>query len=203
MPASIQSPADVVNLALRPIGYRLRVANLDDGSEAASQALDIYAQTRDQLLRGSDWYFAQTQIVAVLLKSAPADGYPPPTQWNPATNPILPWKYEYEYPSDCLKVRNLKATQPLLINVDPQPNLWREGHDPDLNQKVIYTNVAAANLVYTRQVTNPAEWESDFVESFATALGRRLLPVLMGAKGVELAVRAEEMAKMNAENEQG
>ena len=45
MVASAKS-ADMVNLALRRVGYKLRVGNLYDGSMAAKMALDVYAQTR-------------------------------------------------------------------------------------------------------------------------------------------------------------
>lgn len=122
MPASVTSPADVLNLTLRRIGYKLRVASLYDGSEAATACLDIYAQTRDDLLRDGDWDFAQRNVTMTLLKAAPTGGYFPPTQWNETDYPPWPWLYSYTYPSDCLKVRKVKAAPMFMVNMSPQPS---------------------------------------------------------------------------------
>lgn len=122
MPASVSTPADVLNLTLRRIGYKLRVSNLYDGSEAATAALDIYAQTRDDLLRDGDWDFAQRNITMTLLKAAPSGGYFPPNLWNETDYPPWPWLYSYTYPSDCLKVRKVKAAPMFMVNMSPQPS---------------------------------------------------------------------------------
>ena len=47
MTASVQSPADAVNIALRKIGYKLRVGSLFEGSLAAKNALDLYFEKLD------------------------------------------------------------------------------------------------------------------------------------------------------------
>src|SRR5687768_489967 len=107
MPASISTVSDVANLALKRIGYALRVGSLYEGSKAANHFLDIYGQTRDELLRQNDWHFAERNVAATVLKTAPAGGYFD-TAWDPATNPPVPWGYSYTYPTDCLKVRALK-----------------------------------------------------------------------------------------------
>src|ERR1019366_9251122 len=93
MAASVSSPADIINVSLRRIGYKLRVASLYDGSKAAKSALDIYAQTRDEILRQNDWTFAERNIAMVLLKQPPASGYIPPLIWSTAYPP-LPWLFE-------------------------------------------------------------------------------------------------------------
>lgn len=123
MVAAISSPTDVINLMLRRIGYKLRVSDLWDGSEAASASLDIYAQTRDDFLRDGNWDFAQRDVLATILRAAPAGGYFD-TAWDPATNPPLPWLYAYAYPDDCLKVRILKDQGGFLFNPQPMPTLY-------------------------------------------------------------------------------
>lgn len=205
MPASINSPADVVNLALRRIGYKLRVGSLLDGSMAASQALDIYAQTRDEVLRQNDWGFAERNVSLTVLKSAPAGGYIPPATWNPTNYPPLPWAFSYEYPSDCIKVRSVKQPPLFLFNPAPQPNLFEVANDNGSTpvRKVILANVPNAICVYTGQITNPAHWEADFVEAIAAALGRRLAPVLVGLNAVQLAGQDEAVSAKIAEMEQG
>ena len=77
MTTSVNSPADVVNLSLGRIGYKLRVGSLYDGSPASKAALDIYGQTRDEQLRLADWGFAQGEVQLTLQKVAPVGGYVP------------------------------------------------------------------------------------------------------------------------------
>src|SRR5260370_6554871 len=182
MVASVQSPADLCNVALRRIGYKFRVGNLYDGSTASKVALDIYAQTRDELLRQNDFDFAERNIVMNLLKQAPAGGYFPPNTWNPAIHPSLPWLFEYSYPVDCLKVRAVKGVPLFVLNFDPQPFVYMVENDNAFTppQRVILCNVPNAVLTYTGQITDLTTWEADTVEALAAALGRRLAPPLMG-----------------------
>jgi hypothetical protein len=178
MTASIQTPADLTNLALRRIGYKLRVASLYDGSLAAKQVLDIYAQTRDQLLRTNDWGFAERNVAMTLQKSAPVGGYVPPVTWNPNTNPPIPYLFQYARPADCLKIRSVKQTPLFVPNFDPQPNVFGEANDPLLNAQVILCNVPNALLVYTGQITDPASWDADCIQALVDELGKALAPVL-------------------------
>jgi hypothetical protein len=125
MATTITTVADIVNLALTRIGYRLRISNLYDGSEASQAALNIYGQTRDDLMRDGEWQFCQRNVVATLLRSAPVGGYwPGGSAWDAATNPPLPWLYAYAYPGDCLKVRVLKPSTGFLVNMTPLPNQY-------------------------------------------------------------------------------
>jgi len=176
MPASVSNPTDVVNLSLQRIGYTLRVGSLYDGSKAASQALTIYSQTRDDTMRDGDWDFIERNVSLTLLKQAPPNGYFPPTSWNPTTYPPMPWLFSYTYPTDCLKVRAVKPQPLFMFNPDPQPYLFAvlndQGYTPP--RRVICTNVADAVLTYAGQVTDPAQWPADYVEAFAAELGVRL-----------------------------
>jgi hypothetical protein len=204
MPASVTSPADMINLTLRRIGYNGRVGDLYDGSKAAKNALDVYAQTRDELLRQNDWGFAERNSALTLLKAAPAGGYIPPTTWSTAYPP-LPWLYEYARPTDCLKIRAIKAVPLFLPNMDPQPVVFTEANDnvaPATGQ-VILCNVAGAVLTYSGQVTDPAAWEADFVETFSAALGRRIAPNLVGWEVAKLLAADEQASQTRAEMEQG
>lgn len=180
MPASIQNPADLVNLALSRIGYARRVGNLFDGSDAANAALTVYAQTRDDMLRDGEWDFCRRTSSPTLLKTAPSNYFDAP--WNPATNPPWPWKYEYEYPSDCLKVRSVNPMQGFLVAMSPEPNLFQVLNDNGgaSPARVIVCNIPDMVLIYTGQVTNPAQWPADFVEAFAAMLGAKLKPLLVG-----------------------
>jgi hypothetical protein len=188
MPASLQSPADIINASLSQIGFKDRVANLYEGSKQAKAALDIYGQTRDEMLRMGEWPFAQRDVAGTLIKSAPVGGYVPPTVWS-NSYPPLPWLYEYGYNSDFIKVRAVKPAPILVPNFSPQPYLFAIANDG--NQRVVLSNVANAVITYVGQVTNPTDMPPDFVEAFIAALGRRLAPVLSTMDAVKLEAQAE------------
>lgn len=203
--AAVQSPADLANVALVRMGYKLSVGSLYDGSSAAKKILDIYAQTRDELLRSFDWGFAERNIALTLLKQAPIGGYVPPATWNPATNPPVGYLFEYAYPGDCLKVRSVKPTPLFFPNFDPQPYLFDVANDSNYNpaQRVILCNVPSALITYTGQVTDPATWDVGFSEQFAASLGRHLGPALVSMQAAQALAGDEQAATMVAEREQG
>lgn len=205
MVASVTNPADLANLALTRMGYRLRVGSLFDGSTAAKTLLDVYAQTRDELLRDSDWDFAEGNIALTLLKSSPVGGYIPPTVWDPATNPPLPWRFEYSYPDDCIKVRSVKQTPLFVPNFDPQPTLFSLVNDKAYApaRRVIVTNVPDAICCYTRQVVDPATWDVGFVQSLAIEIGKSVGPGLVGLDSVKLALGEEAVEVPKAEAKHG
>jgi hypothetical protein len=203
MPISVSSPEDMINLSLVRIGYKRRIGSIFEGSLAARKALDIYSQTRDEVLCSKDWGFAGRDVVLTLLKQAPVGGYIPPITWN-NTYPMLPWMFSYVYPSDCLKVRTVKTTPMFIPNFDPQPQIFEVENDPSLvpPQKVVLCNLPNALLLYTAQVTNPQDWEAPFIEDFAAALGRRLAPVLMNLDAAKLAAQDEQAENMVESREQ-
>lgn len=201
MPTSLQSPADIINAALAQIGYKDRVANLYEGSKAAKNALDIYGQTRDQVLRQGDWPFAQRDLNGTLIKSAPVGGYvPPATAWN-NSYPPLPWLYEYGYPDDCIKVRAVKPSPILIPNFNPQPYLFTVANDG--NERVILSMVQNAVITYVGRITDPTDMPADFVEAFIAALGRRLAPLLSTLDATKLEAQAEQVETGMAERQQG
>ncbi len=204
MTTTVQNPEDVVNLVLVRLGYTPLIANMFEGSRAANAALNIYAQTRDALLREGDWGFAERNVVMTLLKTAPPGGYVPPLQWSNAYPP-LPWFYEYAYPSDCLRVRSVKPTPILIPNMDPQPYVFSIDNDNSFSpsQKVILCNVANAVLVYVGQEVNPENWEADYVEALVAGLARRLAPMLASPDFVKFEAQDESVEGKIAMNEQG
>lgn len=205
MTLSARNPEDVVNLALVRIGYPMRVDNMMEGTKHAMAALSIYAQTRDEVLRQSDWGFAERDIVLTLQKSAPVGGYIPPAVWDPTTNPPLPWAFQYAYPNDCLKVRAVKKTPVLYPDFDPQPVLYGIANDKNATPpvKVVLANISDAIMVYTGQVVNPLDWEADFIEAVAAALARRLTVALGDKSLLRLEAQDEAVSTAIATKEQG
>jgi hypothetical protein len=186
MASSVNSPEDVINLSLVRMGYKTRIGSIWEGSMAAKKALDIYAQTRDAVLREGDWQFAE-QITAATLTGNAAP---------------FPWSFEYVYPTNCIKVRNLFSSTYAADTNNPTPTLWTVA-DNAAAQKVIWSKAAGATLVYTAQVTNPANWEPGFVEALVAALARRLAAVLVSPQVAQAEGDDESAMFKNAESEVG
>jgi hypothetical protein len=200
MATTITSPADIVNVALAKIGYKLRINNLYEGSLAAQKTLDIYGQTRDQVLRLGEWPFAQRDLRGTLIKSAPPGGYFGGNVWDNLLHPPLPWLFEYVYPSDCIKVRAVKPADVLLPNFSPQYHMFTVANDA--NQRVILSNVAQAVVTYTGQITNPTDMPPDFVEALSAALARRLAPSISTIDAVKLEAQEEQLQTVVSQKEQ-
>jgi hypothetical protein len=205
MGAIITNPADVVNLAMVKLGRNERVGSLYEGSKWAKAALSIYGQTRDALLRAADYGFSERNVNATPLKQAPAGGYTPQNPWNGANNPPPPWVYEYQYPSDALKIRSVKPIPIFVMNFDPQPKVFAIENDNSFTpaQKVILCNVPNAQLVYTAQVTDPTTWEVDFVDEFADALARGMALALANMETAKFVAAEEGQAVATAMAEEG
>lgn len=191
---AVQNPADLANLALVRMGYKLTVGSLFDGSRAASKILNVYAQTRDAALRNYDYDFAERTVALTLLKQAPATGYFPPTTWSAASYPPIGFAYEYAWPDDCLKVRAVKPPPMFLFNPDPQPNAFQISNDNGYTpaRRVILCQVPSAIAVYTGQVTDPTTWDVAFVEYFAALLARHVAAGLVGLEGVKMEAADEQ-----------
>jgi hypothetical protein len=180
MVASISSPADIVNLSLSRSGRSERVGSLYDGSAFSKRALDLYAQTRDALLREADWGFPRRDTVLTLLKASPLGGYVPGvTPWDPAANPPRPYQFEYAYPSDCIILRALRAPDIFQPNFTPYPQNFEIANDatPVTGQtvppgRVILCYLAFAIATYCGQVTDMSQWDIGFVEAMANEMAR-------------------------------
>lgn len=175
---AVASPEDALNQALRLVGYPKAIGSIYEGTPAARAGLEIYGQTRDELLRAQDWPFASSGggLALTLLKGPPPPGgYTPSTPWTTAF-PLPGWLYEYAYPSDCLELRGVLYPPGAMFVLDPRPAVWRIANDNALNppQRVILSNVKAAQAVYCRRVTNPTLWEPGFTETLIIALARKL-----------------------------
>lgn len=204
--SSVNSPADVVNLALVRLGKTERVGNLYDGSPAAKRFLDIYGQTRDAVLCELAWDFADRNIALTLLKTAPQNGYFPPTVWNPAVHPPMPWYYEYAYPSDGLNIKSLRPVAVQTPNFDPKPVLYELSNDNLGNPapgKVILTNIPGAIANYTARITEPTSWKPSFVEALVSALARRIAGASGGEGTVKLEAQDEQAALAIATPDRG
>ena len=158
-PTSIEQ---IGNEALVRIGFPESIGNIYEGTRQARALLEVFAQTRDAMLRERDYDFSERIASAAVSPSSP----------------MPPWNFAYQYPSDCLKIRQLYAASYLTNKNDPLPFNWTIAFDNLLSAKVIFSNAQTATLIYTKQVTDITQWDSMFVEALIAALSRRLPPVL-------------------------
>lgn len=200
MTSSVQFVEDVCNQALHAIGRTERLSSIYEGSTHSKVLLDIYAQTRDELLRKQSWGFAERNIDATLQKSAPG-GYYPGQPWTSAYPPV-PWLYQYQYPTDCLKVRSVKPQPIFLPNFDPQPQVFDVINDNSLtpNVKAIVSNVQYAIIVYTGQITNVTLWEPLFVETLVDELGAKISAAFASMDQGKAEAKKEESSSEMADN---
>jgi hypothetical protein len=206
MVASATTAADIVNIALVRIGWKQPIGNLYDGSAAAQLALNLYGQTRDELLRKMEPGFSMRNVAMTLLKAAPPGGYIPGiTPWDQTLYPPVNWLFEYAYPDGCLKARAVKPTPMFFPNVDPSPNVFSIDNDNAYAppKRVILCNIENALLVYTGRVTDPSTMDVGFIEALTETLGERLAPGLTGLDAAKLEGAEAQAETAMVEMEQG
>ncbi len=193
---------DVVNQALRRIAYPTPVGYIMEGSRASRVAVEIYSQTRDELLAESDWQFARREVNLTIIKTAPVGGYNSNTPWN-TSYPLLPWVFEYAYPANCIQVRSLRSAFSPVPNFDPVPNIFTVANDTALTlpAKVVLANVEGAVASITAQVTDPGQWlDNQFIEEMIDRLGLRFQEAL-NPQPDAVKLRASETQRSTAMSE--
>ena len=194
------------NQVLVELGVQHRIGDIYEGSKASRAALEIYSQTRDELLDSDDWPFARRTVALGLLKGPPpAGGYNPLTPWT-TTYPKPGWLYEYTYPTDCLEFNAVIAPPMAMFDLDPQPAVWRVDNDSAYTpaRKVLLTNIKNAMGVYTAQVVDIDTWEPGFIAVLVKNLKAKLAVALGGNLDTEKLSIAEAGAiHQTVDNQRG
>jgi hypothetical protein len=192
------SVEDLLNQALRAIGYPTPIGSIYEGSRASRIGVEIYGQTRDELLRTGNWPFARQAVALVALKTAPVGGYGA-SNWTNAYPPP-PWVYEYAYPTACLDIRSVRPVPIMIPEMNPVTHRFIVASDPSVEpSKVVLTNLGNAQAVITAQVTDPTAWESSFSQALIDALALQFQQAL--SPGDAEKMRAAQAAQADAEAE--
>ena len=193
MANSVGSVEDIVNLALADIGWAQRLGSVYDGSMAAKLALNLYSETRDEVLYSQTWMFARRSAsLGAASKTAPTGGYTV-TPWS-ASYPAQPWMFEYAFPSDAIRILEVQPNNLPIPNYDPLPNAFEvvnENSTPP-STRVILSNVASAVAFYTGQVTNMSAWTQDFINMVVQRLGQRFLVSLKSGQALEALMKQQD-----------
>lgn len=230
------SKVDICNRALSVIGTRSTITSMSEASpEARACTLHFESMCR-ALLRLTPWSFARATVPAALIAAAPGT---PENQAGVAPLPlvpigaanlagssptqIVPWQYEYAWPQDCIRLRQVKYPydQPqsstnvvsfrpwgrLVSGTYPEmPQISLENcvtyqialdKDASGNQiRVILSNIENALIVYTALVDDPNLWDDEFSEAFVYALASQLVGSLIGDKQMDkdLWIKAQMLA---------
>jgi hypothetical protein len=144
---------DITNRALAEIGTRSVITSMTDGSQEALYANLLYNGLRDFLLREGDYEFASTPIVPVAIAA-----------------PLPPWLYGYQYPTDCVRVKQLIPVGYNLM--DPVPVEFNIANSA--SARAIVTKTQTAFLVYTANSVVETLWDAMFTESFVRMLASAL-----------------------------
>ena len=132
---------------------------------------------------------------------------------------IVSWQYEYAWPRDCVRLRQVRypfdlpqssgTVVPLWPGVVNASNLFAGSpgnrvpyqialdRDASGNQiKVVLSNLENALIVYTAYVGDPNLWDDEFSEAFVYALASHLVGALIGDKQMdkELWAKAQALA---------
>lgn len=161
----------ICNQALDLIGYERHIGNIWEGSKAARIALNMWGETRDALLFAMKPDWARKDSPLTLVKQAPSIVGPfanyDVTPWS-NTYPPLPWLYEYSIPADLIQPVSIKSQDLTVPNFRPRAIPFQH-----TSSNTIVTNVSNAILVYIGKITNPDDWENDFLDLMIKTLAQK------------------------------
>lgn len=159
----------ICNMALARIGVSSFISSLNEASNEARVLNLFYEQMRDFALRDHDWNFARRRVVL-------ADAGTPPTNWA----------FKYTYPSDCLRARTIVRSGMRTPRNDQRVafEVASEG-----SQRVIYTDQAQAELVYTARITDPTLYDPMFESALAFLIAAEVAMPLTVKESVANAAR--------------
>lgn len=171
MAGPYSSSQAVVNAALELIAAQTQITSLNDGSPAAAAASVIYTPVVQLMLREMDPAFAR--LTATLTIQA-------------GTTAPSPWTYAYAYPSDCVRLRQVRppasGTGSLADVNNPYPVKANVAVAivSAAPVKVIFSNQQNALAVYTSSSVVEADWDSDFSDAAVRRLANPLAMALSG-----------------------
>lgn len=172
------SEVTIYNWALAAIGTKARLQSpTQAGTEAESCSL-WYESVRDLILRSAPWDCARAYSRLAVSAERIGD-----VAWVD-TDPAPGWRFAYALPADHLAPRSLAGFERFELGTN------------SLNQKVLYTNVEAAILCYTKRQTNPAVWEVDLQHAIAFGLAAHIAMKLTGSKDKVTLVTAQAVDKI-------
>lgn len=145
------SQVEIANRALTKIG-ELRILSLSDDVEAARVISSLWDVVRDAELRARNWNFSVSRTSLAALAAAPSWGF----------------DYQYQLPTDCLRVLQVDEYFP-----GPSMSDYRNRSEAvwSIEGRKILTDLAAPlKIRYIARVEDTGSWDAAFNEVFACRL---------------------------------
>jgi hypothetical protein len=154
-------PQDLANRALDAAGVDKTIGDLEEGTREAQILLRAYGECLRQLLRGANWSFARKTAPLTLL--ADATGQTP----GVGNKVVVPWLYEFSYPTDCMKVRFVPWNGPGLtppvpptnIQIPQTPLYTGENPSPQTGQRLVPARFTVATDFNYPPPPGQIDWE--------------------------------------------
>lgn len=145
-----QSEVALVNNALALVGADF-ITSLTQSTKSAVTANQIYPGVRDAVLRAFTWNCAEQHVILAPLGSTPP----------------FKWAYEFQLPSDCLRVVSLE-------------------NDPEykVSQRKILANTNALYLTYIYRLTDVAQFDPLLSSAIEARLASELAFPLVESKSL-------------------
>lgn len=148
-PTSLPSQVDVANLALIKLGD-VQITTFDDDSAHARVVKLLYPRVIDSVLRDHRWRFSIKQAALARLAGAPT------------------WRYQFRYqlPTDpyALRIIRVSTEDPAIGNNTP----W------EIQGREILTNADSVNVEYVARITDPQQWDVQFLDAVVERLASEL-----------------------------
>ncbi|HWV38853.1 MAG TPA: hypothetical protein VN033_10305 [Vulgatibacter sp.] len=172
------SEVAICNVALARIGVSAPISSLDEASAEATNCKTLYAPARDTVLAAAPWPFA-TRRALLAEVAAPSD--------PPYADTSTGWAHRYALPVDCLVAREVWSGQR-----NPLERVPFAVEFGGLG-RVLLTDQADAQLIYTAKVVDPASFDPGFDDALAWHLAADLALPLKAE--VKLGQNARAMAE--------
>ena len=165
------SKVKIANMALSNIGASSTIESFTEDT-AVAQSVDLwYDASRIQVLEAYDWGFARKRLALA------AHSEDPPDDWN----------FRYQYPVDCISVRNL--FNPLGEDADAIPFTVELAITGGLSKSIL-TNESIAIAVYTMDLETTSLFSYFFIETLSFLLAHHIAFTVTG----KLSLRAQMLA---------
>jgi hypothetical protein len=149
------SQVEIANRALTKLGAA-RIISFGDDNKQARAVQSMFAIVRDAELRAHIWSFSLKRASLAALTSTPDWGF----------------EYEYELPSDCLRLIQVND-----FYQGPSMDDYRNQSTAEYileGNKILTDYAAPLKIRYIKREEDTAQWDATFVEAFACRLAAEM-----------------------------
>lgn len=191
----VMTPTDIANIALAEGQTRTQINGFPpiDNSPAAVAAALFYTPKTRALLRAAPWAFCRRQENLTLLRSY---------EDTPSDPPPQPFRYQYLWPSDCLRFRFLLQHQTVTTSGTPftsapqgvvtpayantaVPFVEAMDNNSGSPRRTLLTNMSNAMGVYTADLSQkPDMWDPMFLSAETAMLASYFIMQLAGDRAL-------------------